>query len=275
MSYDTKPAATESAATGSAAVRPNAISWLPSPGPGLRLADLCDGIRALFTARPGGASSGRFATLNLSHSVGDDPAAVETNRQVVLRSLGGPGSLAWMRQVHGADVVHASASALPEQSQEADAMFTRSSALALAVNVADCAPVLLADPHARVVGAAHAGRPGMAAGVVPALVAAMTEAGAEPTRMHALIGPSICGRCYEVPERMRDEVGAAVPGSACVTRKGTPGIDLRAGLHAQLASAGISAIADDLRCTAESAELYSYRRDGDTGRFAGVIWLTA
>lgn len=154
-------------------------------------------------------------------------------------------------------------------------MFTQSPALALAVNVADCAPVLLADPHARLVGAAHAGRPGMAAGVVPALVAAMTDAGAEPARMHALVGPSICGRCYEVPARMRDEVAAVVPGSACRTRKGTPGIDLRAGLHAQLARTGITAIADDLRCTAESGELYSYRRDGDTGRFAGVIWLTA
>jgi YfiH family protein len=242
----------------------------------MRQADLCDGVRVLFTARPGGTSSGQFATLNLSHSVGDDPAAVEANREVVLKAVGdGPSSLAWMRQVHGAAVVYASPSAPPGQSQEADAMFTGSPALALAVNVADCAPVLLADPHARLVGAAHAGRPGMAAGVVPALVTAMTDAGAERGRMHSLVGPSICGRCYEVPAWMRDEVADAVPGSACVTRKGTPGIDLRAGLHAQLVRAGISAIADDLRCTAESGELYSYRRDGDTGRFAGVIWLTA
>jgi polyphenol oxidase len=221
-------------------------------------------------------STGRFATLNLSHSVGDDPAAVEANREVVRAALGdGPRALAWMRQVHGAAVVYASPSAPPGPSQDADAIFTRSAELALAVTVADCAPVLLADPQAKLVGAAHAGRPGMAAGVVPALVAAMTDAGAEPGRMHALVGPSICGRCYEVPWRMRDEVAAAVPGSACVTRDGTPGIDLRAGLHSQLARAGISAIADDLRCTAESGELYSYRRDGDTGRFAGLIWLTA
>lgn len=256
--------------------RPDAITWLPSPAPGMRQADLGAGVRAQFTARSGGTSSGRFATLNLSHSVGDDAAAVEANRKVVLRSLGGgPSELAWLRQVHGADVVYASPSAPPGQSQEADAMFTRSPELALAVNVADCAPVLLADPHSRLIGAAHAGRPGMAAGVVPALVAAMIRAGADPARMRVLVGPSICGRCYEVPARMRDEVEAAVPGSACVTRKGTPGIDLRAGLHAQLARAGISAIADDSRCTAESGELYSYRRDGDTGRFAGVIWLTA
>ena len=256
--------------------QPDAFTWLPSPAPGMRQAELCDRVRALFTARPGGMSSGQFATLNLSHSVGDDQAAVEANREVVLGALGdGPTALAWMRQVHGAAVVCASPSTPGRQSQEADAMFTRSPELALAVNVADCAPVLLADPKARLVGTAHAGRPGMAAGVVPALVAAMVDAGAEPAGMHALVGPSICGRCYEVPARMRDEVADLVPGSACVTRKGTPGIDLRAGLHGQLARAGIPAIADDLRCTAESSELYSYRRDGHTGRFAGLIWLTA
>lgn len=255
---------------------PQAVGWLPSPAPGMRPVEFCDGVRALFTARSGGTSSAPFGTLNLSHSVGDEAAAVEANRAVVLGALGGgPSALAWMRQVHGAAVVYASPSDPPAPSQEADAMFTRSPELALAVNVADCAPVLLADPQARLVGAAHAGRPGMAAGVVPALVAAMVDAGAEPARMHALIGPSICGRCYEVPARMRDDVAALVPGSACVTRQGTPGIDLRAGLHGQLASAGIAAIADDLRCTAESGELYSYRRDGHTGRFAGLIWLTA
>lgn len=243
--------------------------------------DLCDGVRTLFTARHGGVSSGRFAALNLSHSVGDDEAAVEENRRLVLRAVGhqapvgehGPRRLAWMRQVHGASVVCAS-SEPPGESPEADAIFSQSSAVALAVLVADCAPVLLADPQARLVGAAHAGRPGLAAGVVPALLAAMVAAGGDPARMHALVGPAICGRCYEVPAEMRDEVDAAAPGSACVTRKGTPGIDLRAGLHAQLAKAGVAAITDDLRCTGESAELYSYRRDGDTGRFAGLIWLT-
>jgi copper oxidase (laccase) domain-containing protein len=102
----------------------------------------------------------------------------------------------------------------------------------------------------------------------------MTDAGAEPRRMHAVIGPSICGQCYEVPAAMRDEVAAAVPGSACVTRKGTPGLDLRAGLRGQLAALRIGRIADDLRCTAECGELFSYRRDGKTGRFAGLIWLT-
>lgn len=91
--------------------------------------------------------------------------------------------------------------------------------------------------------------------------------------MHAIIGPSICGQCYEVPAGMRDEVAAVVPGSACVTRKGTPGLDLRAGLRGQLAALGVGRLSDDPRCTAETAELFSYRRDGQTGRFAGLIWL--
>ncbi len=113
----------------------------------------------------------------------------------------------------------------------------------------------------------------MAAGVAAALIAAMTMAGAKAGRMHAVIGPAICGQCYEVPAAMRAEVEAAVPGSACTTRKGTPGIDLRAGLRGQLSRLGVGVIGDDARCTAESAELFSYRRDGTTGRFAGLIWL--
>ena len=240
-------------------------------------AELCEGVSALITARDGGSSGSRFASLNLSYSVGDDPAAVQANRDHVLAAaaaLGrGPARLAWLRQVHGATVVHATDTA-PAESPEADAVFTGTPSVALAVTVADCAPVLLADPVARLVGAAHAGRPGMAAGVVTALVTDMEKAGADPGRMHALIGPAVCGACYEVPGEMRDEVAALVPGSACVTRKGTPGLDLRAGLRAQLAGAGIARITDDRRCTAETADLYSYRRDGNTGRFAGLIWLT-
>jgi len=258
-------------------------SWLSEPantvhGPA-RPRLLCEGVSVLFTDRAGGVSSGPFRTLNLSDAVGDDPAAVASNRASVLRAPG-PQRLAWMRQVHGAGVVYVSglraarAGGLPvDASPQADAAYTDSPGVALGVLAADCAPVLVADPAARIVGAAHAGRPGMAAGVVPALIAAMAAAGAEVGRMHAIVGPSICGRCYEVPAGMRAEVAAAVPGSACTTRAGTPGIDVRAGLRGQLARLGVGSVADDLRCTAESAELFSYRRDGTTGRFAGLIWL--
>ncbi len=263
---------------------------------------LCDGVRVLFTGRAGGVSTGPHASLNLSAGVGDDPAAVAANRDRVLRGLGpGPRSLGWMRQVHGTGVLYlpdrgeqapdprgadprgagprgagprgAGPRGAAPDSPEADAVYTDSAAIALGALGADCAPVLLADPVAGLVGAAHAGRPGMAAGVVPALVAAMTAAGAQAGRMHAVIGPAICGLCYEVPAAMRDEVGALVPGSACVTRGGTPGIDLRAGLRGQLARLGVGQVSNDARCTAETPGLYSYRRDGATGRFAGLIWL--
>lgn len=250
------------------------------PGPA-RPTPLCEGVSVAFTDRAGGVSSGPFRTLNLSERVGDDASAVAANRDRVLRAIGpGPHRLAWMRQVHGADVVYVSGSRAPEAgglpadtSPQADAAYTDSPGVALGVLAADCAPVLVADPSARIVGAAHAGRQGMAAGVVPALIAAMVAAGAEVGRMHAILGPSVCGRCYEVPASMRAEVAAAVPGSACTTRAGTPGIDVRAGLHGQLTGLGVASVADDLRCTAESAELFSYRRDGTTGRFAGLIWL--
>jgi len=154
-----------------------------------------------------------------------------------------------------------------------DALFTDAPALALGVLVADCAPVLIADPRARIIGAAHAGREGMAAGVVLALVRAMTGGGADPARMQAVIGPAICGGCYEVPAQLRARIADTVPTAGCVTRKGSPGIDIRSGIAAQLAGAGVRAVRRDPRCTAETPALFSYRRDGQTGRFAGLLWL--
>lgn len=156
-----------------------------------------------------------------------------------------------------------------------DAIFTDVPGLPLGVLVADCAPVLIADPQARIVGAAHAGREGMADGVVLALVRAMIEAGADPARLRAAIGPAICGGCYEVPAQLRARIADAVPQAGCVTRKGSPGIDIRSGVVAQLAEAGVLAVSRDPRCTAETTALYSYRRDGLTGRFAGLVWLAS
>ncbi|HTS96549.1 MAG TPA: peptidoglycan editing factor PgeF [Streptosporangiaceae bacterium] len=235
--------------------------------------ELCKGVLALFTGRGGGVSRAPFAGLNLSTAVGDDPAATVRNRQLVAAACGlGAAGMSWMHQVHGCGVSRM----IPGQAPPtADAMFTDAPDLALGVLVADCAPVLIADPVARLVGAAHAGRDGMAAGVVPALVAALTGAGADPGRMHAVIGPAICGACYEVPAQLRDQVAAAVPAAGSVTAAGTAGIDIRAGVETQLAAAGVGQVSGDRRCTAETADLYSYRRDGRTGRFAGLIWLTS
>jgi YfiH family protein len=239
-----------------------------------RGAELGAGIRYLITDRHGGQSKAPYESLNLGPAVGDDPASVTANRKLLAAGCGlAPPGIAWMRQVHGTDVRYADASWPGLEPEPCDAVFTDVPGLALAVLVADCVPVLIADPQARLAGAAHAGREGMVAGVVPALLQAMTAAGARPDRMLAMIGPAICGGCYEVPEPMRDRVAALVPAAGCRTRAGTPGLDIAAGVRAQLAAAGVAAIGHDARCTSESGELFSYRRDGTTGRFAGLIWL--
>ncbi|MFF5257560.1 peptidoglycan editing factor PgeF [Actinomadura viridis] len=237
---------------------------------------LAEGVGAAFTARSGGVSPAPYDSLNLGGAVGDDPAAVRDNRHRVAAALGvEPGRTAWMRQVHGADVrvVTDPGDLDAPDAPAVDATVTTVPGVALAVLVADCAPVLLADPVAGVAGAAHSGRPGTAAGVVPALVKRMLELGADPERIVAAIGPAACGACYEVPERMRDEVTAVVPAAHAVTRAGTPGLDIRAGIVAQLAADGVTGVRIDPRCTIESPELFSYRRDGRTGRFAGYVWL--
>jgi hypothetical protein len=154
---------------------------------------------------------------------------------------------------------------------DADGIVTARAGVVLMVRAADCVPILLADADAAVIGAAHCGRPGLAGEVVPATVARMRDLGA--SSITAWIGPHVCGGCYEVPEAMQVEVGAAVPASVATTSWGTPSLDLGAGVRAQLAAAGVS-VHDVSRCTRESADLYSYRRDGDgAGRLAGLIRL--
>ena len=227
------------------------------------------------TERAGGVSAPPYDSRNLSGAVGDDPAAVRQNRAKTVADLGlDPGRVVFMRQVHGADVRYVTGP-FGADAPALDAVFTDRPGLALAVLVADCAPVLLADPVAGVIGAAHSGRAGTTAGVVSALVAAMGERGARPARMVALIGPAACGRCYEVPAELRDQVAAVLPETWSATRHATPALDLRAGIAAQLTTAGVTDVRHDARCTIETPELYSYRRDGRTGRFAGYIWLAA
>ncbi|MGD0685831.1 MAG: peptidoglycan editing factor PgeF [Streptosporangiaceae bacterium] len=233
---------------------------------------------AAFTSRDGGVSAPPFDSLNLGAAVGDDPAAVARNRQLAAAAFGrATDGITWMRQVHGAGVAYAPARSgplpAPDLLPAVDAIFTDAAAVTVGVLAADCAMVLIADGAARIVGAAHAGREGIAAGVVPALVRSMTAAGADPARMRAVIGPAICGACYEVPWQLRARIADDVPEAGCVTRKGSPGIDIRAGAAAQLARAGVRAVRQDRRCTAETPALYSYRRDGQTGRFAGLAWL--
>ncbi|MFD7920389.1 peptidoglycan editing factor PgeF [Streptomyces sp. NPDC059740] len=234
------------------------------------------GAHFAFTDRWGGVSAAPYDQLNLGGAVGDDPAAVRTNRERAARAQGlDPADVVWMNQVHGREValVDRPWPADPDQVPPGDAVVTTRRGLALAVLTADCTPVLLADPVAGVAGAAHAGRPGLVAGVVHAVVEAMVAAGAQPSRILARTGPAVCGGCYEVPAAMRDEVAAVVPEARATTRWGTPAVDVVAGVAAQLAHHGVRDITHSAVCTLESADHFSYRRDRTTGRLASYVRL--
>ncbi|MEU2581709.1 peptidoglycan editing factor PgeF [Streptomyces avermitilis] len=236
--------------------------------------DTVSGAHFAFTDRWGGVSAVPYEELNLGGAVGDDSDAVRTNRELAVKSLGlDPARVVWMNQVHGADVAVVDEPWGAGPVAEVDAIVTRRRGLALAVLTADCTPVLLADPVAGVAAAAHAGRPGMIAGVVPAAVDAMVELGADPSRIVARTGPAVCGRCYEVPDAMRAEVAAVEPAAYAETGWGTPAVDVSAGVHAQLERLGVRDREQSPVCTLESGDHFSYRRDRTTGRLAGYVWL--
>jgi YfiH family protein len=227
-----------------------------------------------FSTRTGGRSRPPYASANLGSLVGDDPDAVRANRLGLARAAGlGPGDLAVMQQVHGARVAVVDGP-VPDGVPDVDALVTSARRVGLVVMAADCLPVLLADPTAGVVAVAHAGRQGLVAGVLQATVAAMGACGATPSGTSAVVGPAACGRCYEVPPAMADEVEAAVPGTRTRTRAGTTAVDLTAGALSVLRGAGVADVTAAGGCTLEQPERwFSYRRDGVTGRHAGLVWL--
>ncbi|MEU4995285.1 peptidoglycan editing factor PgeF [Streptomyces sp. NPDC021622] len=233
------------------------------------------GAHFAFTDRWGGVSAVPYEELNLGGAGGDDPQAVRTNRDLAAKSLGiDPARVVWMNQVHGNDVAVVDGPwGAGAEIPAVDAVVTARRGLALAVLTADCTPVLLADPVAKVAAAVHAGRPGMVAGVVPAAVEAMVGLGADPARIVARTGPAVCGRCYEVPEAMRADVAAAEPAAYAETSWGTPAVDVTAGVHAQLERLGVCDREQSPVCTLESGDHFSYRRDRTTGRLAGYVWL--
>lgn len=239
------------------------------PAPPVEEVDLGPRVRAgLTTAQE---------EFNLALTVGDGPGRARARRARLARWVGAP--VAYVRQVHGAGVhVCRRPPVLDEAAvATADAVVTDRDDVALAVLVADCVPVLVADAGAGVAGVVHAGRRGLVAGVVPAAVEAMIGLGARPDRLRAVVGPAACGRCYEVPAALQHEVDQAVPGTASTTSWGTPALDLPAGVLGQLAAAGVRATSHG-GCTIEDERWFSHRAaagagDRVEGRMAGVVRL--
>ena len=226
------------------------------------------------TGRWGGFSQPPYDSLNLARHVGDDPAAVTENFAVVCELMGvAEGHLAHMEAAHGADVAVVTR---PGVSRGFDALLTRTPGLVLVAIGADCVPVALIGGDGITVAVAHCGWRGLAVDVIGATVDAMRSVGAEV--QHAILGPAACGDCYAVPPERVDELArtatSAVSAAAItVARDGQPSIDVRAGAQARLAELGVRSGSITLAggCTIESAALFSYRRDGLTGRQALLV----
>ncbi len=224
-------------------------------------------VHVSVTTRAGGVSAAPYDENNLALHVGDDAGAVAANRRQLAGYLG-VDRVQFMQQVHGADV------AVVDEASDADVagvdvLVTATRGLAIAVLVADCVPLALVGRKA--VAVAHAGRRGLAEGVVEAALAAVRRL--DDGQIVAQIGPSICGGCYEVPAAMQAEVVAKVPAAAATTAAGTSGLDLPGAVRAQLRDARVITANPATLCTFEESIYYSHRRDGVTGRFAMVAML--
>ncbi|UPW07400.1 peptidoglycan editing factor PgeF [Gordonia terrae] len=230
-------------------------------------------VRRVITTRAGGVSVSPYDSFNLGDHVGDDPEAVAANRIRLAEQIGVPaGSVVWMEQIHSRNVTVVDGP-VTEPVPVTDALVTTTPGLALAVLSADCVPVLLSDDEAGVIAGVHAGRVGARIGIVPATLRAMVDLGARIGSIGAFLGPAASGDHYEVPAAMQADVEKHLPGSAVRTKKGTAGLDLRAGLRRQLLDAGVAGVAVDPRCTISDPSLFSHRRGAPTGRLASVIWM--
>jgi YfiH family protein len=216
-----------------------------------------------FTKRTGGVSHGAFASLNLGTHVGDEIGDVMRNREIVAQQF---GPTQYMNQVHGNRI--ALIEEVTDEVPTADALVTGIPGISLAVMVADCIPLLLQSKES--VAAVHVGRRGLVNDVARASIELMREMGA--TQITALLGPAICGRCYEVSEDVYQEVVDLHPEAASLTSTGTFSLDLPAALRVVLHDEGVE-VKDESICTVESDEHFSYRRDGVTGRQIGIISL--
>lgn len=225
---------------------------------------LLDGVAHGFLGRRGGVSTGVVAGLNVGLGAGDDDGAVAENRARAVAAVLPGARLATVYQVHSPDCVTVAEPWPDADRPHADALVTDRPGLLLGVVTADCAPVLLADPAAGVVGAAHAGWKGALGGVTDAAIAAMEALGAQRGRIVAAVGPCIAQPSYEVDAAFAARFAAADPANARFFAPGKPGhahFDLEGYVAARLAAAGVQAVDRlGLDTCADEARFYSYRR---------------
>ncbi len=232
------------------------------------------GVRAFFTTRVGGVSEGPFASLNLGLHVGDDPALVAENRARVRAHL--PDEPVWLNQVHGSNVVNVRADTHYRDLAPADAAVSDVPSRVCSVMVADCLPVLFCDTEGKWVGAAHAGWRGLAAGVLERTTAAMPVA---PSNLMAWLGPAIGPTAFEVGQDVvdafvRHDLSASSAFKARVNATGKYLADIYTLARQRLNAAGVNRIYGGDFCTvSDTSRFFSYRRDGKTGRMAGLIWI--
>lgn len=224
-------------------------------------------VRAVSTLRTGGVSGGDYASLNLGHHVGDDGECVRENRRRLQQGLSLPAEPIWLRQVHGIRVIDAAAA----DDRTADAAFARQPGLVCAVLTADCLPILLCSVDGECVAAVHAGWRGLAAGVVEAAVEALGT-----RNLLAWLGPAIGSDAFEVGGEVREiflRQNEAFASSFRTAGSGKWFADIYSIARLQLAQLGITECSGEDLCTHSDAErFFSYRRDGQTGRMATLIW---
>lgn len=242
------------------------------------------GIRHVFFTREGGVSQGLYASLNGGVGSRDSAVRVVENRTRMAAALGVESHrFLTAHQIHSPRVVIAETPWTPGERPRADAIVTRMRALAIGVTTADCGPVLLADPRARVIGAAHAGWRGALGGVVEATVEAMEQLGAERGDIRAVLGPMISQRNYEVGADFIARFAAEDPASnrffVAAARDGYALFDLAGYVAARLARSGVRHVEDVGLCTyADPMRFFSYRRathnaEDDYGRHVNAIAL--
>ncbi len=223
--------------------------------------------RSLFTSREGGVSSAPYESFNLATHVGDDPQSVTKNRAILAQRFDLPvENLFFMNQFHGRDVAIIDENSDSQSAPTVDALFTTRKGVALVTLVADCIPLLLHSEKA--VAAVHVGRKGLVKGVFEAAFEVFQSHGISSQQLRAELGSSICGRCYEVDSAMYRDVTEHIPATASENSC----LNIAAGLISLLEANSIAWTSVG-ECTSHNNSYFSYRRDGVTGRQAGVITL--